>query len=410
MIILDSSTLRGVGLNSSSAELLGIIRAAGVERVGVPWVVSEELAAQQAVKYQAKHEKAVEALDALNACTPWKPATTLPDADVETVRAHSRRQLEQIAELIPTSERALAEATFREANVLPPCKVVKDIKTGGRDAAIWLTAVEFAKSNPDETVYFVSANTTDFGDGSRYREPMARDLAGVKDRFVHLTALDDVADRFAQPDEVSDADVTERLTTPPQRAAVRVIRDIKEQFPPRGPGEEFVPFKCSALGWDETPVQETAAGWIEIDASWFQSVSDVSGYRIGDHRWCVATVQWLFSGTVQLPGLQVPQTATAMSLWKTRLLFTMSDATDAPVTVLRHFPSEPVPDQLWSSRFKQLFPAPRLGELRGAGNVNLRLTDLEKAVASFAPGTRRFDPIPPFSPISPVVPREDLSD
>ncbi|MGW3981304.1 hypothetical protein [Streptomyces mirabilis] len=52
MIILDSSTLRGVGLNSSSAELLGIIRAAGVERVGVPWVVSEELAAQQAVKYQ----------------------------------------------------------------------------------------------------------------------------------------------------------------------------------------------------------------------------------------------------------------------------------------------------------------------------------------------------------------------
>jgi hypothetical protein len=393
LIILDSSTLRGVGLNSSSAELLRIIRAAGVERVGVPWVVSEELAAQQAVKYQTKHEKAVEALDALNAVTPWKPATTLPAADVEAVRAHSRRQLEQIAELIPTSDGALAEATFREANVLPPCKVVKDIKTGGRDAAIWLTAVEFARSNPGETVYFVSSNTTDFGDGSAYREPMARDLAGIDHRFVHLTAVDSVADRFAQRDDVSDADAAERLTTPPQRAAVSVIGDVKEQFAPKGPGEDFVPFRCTTLGWDGKPVQDTAAGWIEIGAVWFQSVADVSGYRIGDHRWCVATVQWLFSGRVQLPGLRVPQTAAAMSLWKTRLLFTMSDAADAPVTVLRHFPGEPVPDQLWISHRQMI--APRHGELRDAVSVSLRLADLEQAVASFSPNVRRSDQIPP---------------
>ncbi|MFE5373659.1 PIN domain-containing protein [Streptomyces mirabilis] len=408
---MDSSTLRGVGLNSGTADLLRIIRAAGVERVGVPWVVSEELAAQQAVKYQAKHEKAVEALEALNACTPWKPATTLPIADVEVVRAHSRRQLEQIAELIPTSERALIEATFREANVLPPCKVVKDIKTGGRDAAIWLTAIEFAKSNPEETVYFVSSNTTDFGDGSSYREPMARDLAGIEDRFVHLTSLDGVADRFAQRDDVSDADVLERLTKPPQRATVRVIRDARDQFPAKGPGEDFAPFGCSTLAWwnDETPVADTAAGWIEIATSRLLSVADVSGYRIGDHRWCMATVRWLFGGWVQLAGAGVPQSAAAMSLWKTRLLFTMSDDTDAPVTVLRHFPGEPLPDELLSAH-RHLFPVPRNGQFRTTGYANPSLTDLEKAVASFSPNMRRFVPIPPVAPLSPVAPPGDLSD
>jgi hypothetical protein len=73
----------------------------------------------------------------------------------------------------PTSEAALGEAEFRESNVLPPCKAIvindrgEQVKTGCRDAAIWLTAVEYAREHPEKTVYFVSRDTKDFGDAGR---------------------------------------------------------------------------------------------------------------------------------------------------------------------------------------------------------------------------------------------------
>lgn len=51
MIILDTSILRGLGLKSSTAELLRAIRESGVQRISVPWMVLEELAAQQVLKY-----------------------------------------------------------------------------------------------------------------------------------------------------------------------------------------------------------------------------------------------------------------------------------------------------------------------------------------------------------------------
>ncbi|MFI9248165.1 hypothetical protein ACIGXF_37675 [Streptomyces sp. NPDC053086] len=57
---------------------------------------------------------------------------------------------------------------------------------GARDAAIWLTAIEYAREHPDEKVYFVSKNTKDFGDGTAYPYPMNEDVAGFGERFVLL--------------------------------------------------------------------------------------------------------------------------------------------------------------------------------------------------------------------------------
>lgn len=81
----------GCGLGSGSAELLQTIRAVGTEGISVPWMVLEELAAQQAVKYWQKYEAAVQAIEALDQNTPWKVPTVLGDYDPERVRKHCAR-------------------------------------------------------------------------------------------------------------------------------------------------------------------------------------------------------------------------------------------------------------------------------------------------------------------------------
>ncbi|MFB6680188.1 hypothetical protein ACFCWG_48970 [Streptomyces sp. NPDC056390] len=70
MIILDTNTLWGLSPEDSSADLLRAIRAAVGEKVAVPWVVMEELAAQQAIKYQEQHQRAAAAVEALREVTP----------------------------------------------------------------------------------------------------------------------------------------------------------------------------------------------------------------------------------------------------------------------------------------------------------------------------------------------------
>ncbi|MFF0734107.1 PIN domain-containing protein [Streptomyces chartreusis] len=173
MIILDTSILRSFSPESSSADLLRTIRAVGAEQVAVPWMVVEELAAQQAIKHREKHEAAAQALESLRQATPWPLGMELPPRDLKAVRGHWRAKWGAVVDTIPTSEEALREAAFREANCLPPCKTSKGEKTGSRDAAIWLSAVEYAHQFPDVTVYFVSANTRDFGAGPPTPPPCA---------------------------------------------------------------------------------------------------------------------------------------------------------------------------------------------------------------------------------------------
>ncbi|WP_329149404.1 PIN domain-containing protein [Streptomyces niveus] len=132
------------------------------------------------------------------------------------MRKHWRKKFGELVEVLPTSEVVMAQALFREANALPPCKQTgspnNKKKSGARDAAIWLTAVAYAHDHPNETVFFfVSDNTKDFGDGSSHAFPMKEDIAGLGERFVHLTSLGQLLDRFAQPAKVDQAQVSNRL-------------------------------------------------------------------------------------------------------------------------------------------------------------------------------------------------------
>jgi len=82
MIFLDTCIVRSLDLKDSSADLLRALRAVG-ERVGIPWMVAEELVAQRVISYRDAHDSAVAALKEVERHTPWDTSNQLEDPDIE---------------------------------------------------------------------------------------------------------------------------------------------------------------------------------------------------------------------------------------------------------------------------------------------------------------------------------------
>ncbi|MFF8544975.1 PIN domain-containing protein [Streptomyces werraensis] len=331
MIILDTSILRSFGPESSSADLLHAIKAVCGQRIGMPWMVCEELAAQQAIKYEELHERAVQAVEALRQGTPWPTAWRIPGRETERVRDHWRKRWAPLIDVIPTSDEAVRTGLFREANRLAPCRESKGQKTGARDAAIWLSAVEYAKAHPDESVYFVSANTKDFGDGSSYPYPMGDDIAGMRDRFFLMTDLDQVAARFTETVETDVASVAEALDS----ASVQV--DVIDQSRMRFPTLFEATFRLT----DDRFLTEDAVSWWPLEAE-LGAVEDARAYRIGDQEWCTASVMWHIGGVMRSAYVGG---VIGVVTWPTTVLFSFGDSPN--LTVLRDAPPRPAsPDVL----------------------------------------------------------------
>jgi hypothetical protein len=393
LIILDTNILRGFNLDSVSSDLLKTIRTAGVETVAVPWVVLEELASHRAVPYREKHEAAAKALNRFRRATPWLVIPNrVEQLDLERFQQHWRDQYLAVVDEIPTSETALREAAFREMNVLPPCKSIaisehEKVKTGGRDAAIWLTAVEYARDHPKEKVYFVSGNTKDFGDGTAYSPPMDEDLEGIKDRFVHLTSLDEVVKLFTVPVEGNEEQVRGILSGSESLKAIS--SEAARYMPPdiwsRRKFEGAMAFLAEDLGTGEfetvttEPVQ--VLGWAGAPTVAFKDMVELSAYSIEDHVWCAATVRWVLSGPAVLDNTH--RVEAVGCLWETRVLASTTN-TDSRLTVLRGLAARPLstsefvafapPATSLAKRTvhaRKAFPAPYRGWLDQAGRQPL---------------------------------------
>ncbi|MEU0414314.1 PIN domain-containing protein [Streptomyces griseorubiginosus] len=263
---------------------------------------------------------------------------------MERLRKHWRDQYLTVVEELPTSEYALREAVFREANALPPCKETdggRSAKVGSRDAAIWLSAIDYARQNPNENVYFVSSNTRDFGDGAAYKSPMDADVADLGDRFRHLTKMDDVITRFAEP-----TDTDEELVAKTLRAA-SVLKAAKRRLG----GDERLSECCFLAGFSGGELEIGAAlSWVTMKAQ-FHSLRDVRTYRIGEHEWCTAVVRWDLAGTAFISP-STTDTATAGCSWMTSVIF-RPDPHDPRLTVLRHDPTR----ALNQDEFEKLDPS-----------------------------------------------------
>lgn len=371
MIILDTGVLRGLGLKSSLAELLRAIKESGVERVAVPWMVLEELAAQQALKYLEAHNKAREAMEQLMKATPW-PTGRAPKADVDAVREHWRQEYRSLVEVIEPSPQALRDGLYREANLLAPAHAVtaknRPVKIGARDSVIWLSAVEYARCHEDETVYFVSGNTRDFGDAASRPALLDDDLAGLEDRFVHLTTIDEVAQKFALPVKpdmawYEGALRQDRLREALGLAAMDLLAGASEEVMlQRGPytGIRESPWGGRAADPWEPEAPETDQGqpiewraWADIPAVEAFSVSDAKSYEIGGqigHIWSTADVRLLLSGTVFD---RTYDTQLVSCLWDTRIMFSYDET---PV-VLSHSRPRAYTDEERSAT-TDIFPLP----------------------------------------------------
>ncbi|MGW8603002.1 PIN domain-containing protein [Streptomyces sp. NPDC055893] len=331
MIILDANILKSISLRGSDAEMLRTLRAVGVERVAAPWIAMEEIAAQQALSYRQKHEAAVAAMDVLRKATPWGMVHGPDHYEADLVRDHWRGRYSEVAEVLETPAAAYQAAMYRETNVLAPCKTVNTgkNKTGARDAAIWLTAVDYAKTHPTETVYFVSNNTEDFGDGSSFPFPMDEDIKGIEDRFFLFTSLDAVLTRFAKEVPAEADDLPALLMSLGSRQAVMRAAWHSRTRWHRGFGVLLVDGEAPR----PLRIQHWAPHVLQMD-----SVKDVSAREIDGHKWTTATVRWLAVEDARVRRRVSGRIAYA---WETRVLLSPT-AADPSLRVLDSRPPTPV--------------------------------------------------------------------
>ncbi|MFZ4266604.1 PIN domain-containing protein [Streptomyces arboris] len=323
MIIMDTCVVRAMKLDGSEAHLLRAIRETRRERVAVPWMVMEERAAQLAIEYGKAHEKAQQALRQLQRAAPVA-VPDLDDPDLEAVRQGFRERLTQLVDVLEPSEPALREGMYREANVLPPAGWKKELKTGARDVAIWLSAVEYAKEHPEETVYFVSSNTKDFtagGGDAAYPHPMDKDVEGLGARFVHLPQLSDLLELVAPTVTVSPEQVDRLL-----ESYSAYFRRVALTRPGSSDAGALAPFPalCQATG-----TVKKAIGWFgSLEAVQFKAlkVTDVQGYRLGDQYWCIASVQW----QLVAPALFTDVASRGCCTWTTRILMPLAEEGPRP--------------------------------------------------------------------------------
>ncbi|MFD5110280.1 PIN domain-containing protein [Streptomyces cinereoruber] len=320
MIILDANIIKGTSLRGAVADVLHAIRAAGVERVATPWIAVEEIAAQQALAYTEKHKAAMDAVEALRRATPWEHVHHPKRWPAERVREYWRERYSSITEVLETSHTAYQQALFRETNQIAPCKTVNSgsYKTGARDAAIWLTAVEYAKAHEDETVYFVS-NDSDMSKDGQFLPEMQRDIVGMEHRFRLFTSLEGVVTKFATEVEASAEDVRELLDAEESHAAVlAATRTAASRY-------------RTITG---TPIRSNGRRLSGVTSNWspaavaLDKVLEVSGREVGGHHYFTAWVRWLLKDDHVIHG-EAYERAYA---WETRVL--LSTRADQAMTVL----------------------------------------------------------------------------
>ncbi|MGW2141218.1 PIN domain-containing protein [Streptomyces sp. NPDC001773] len=342
MIILDTSVLFRTTRRHANAEIIRTIVAAKVDKVAVPWTVMEELAAQKAVAYRDQHAKVQAAIQELRNVTPWPVPRFFGGPELERVREHWRNEFRELVEVLPVSEDVMKQALFREANALEPCKRVpsksRELKVGARDVTVWLTAVEYARQHEDETVYFVSGNTHDFGPGTpcTYPYPMDQDVKDLEGRWVHYTSLDDVVKHFTETTVPDMAEIASILRSNEDLIANEAWEDKQVQSAMVDPTRNnlmmvtvhpTVELEGEPVGKDGRTV---SLGWMLRPRANLEAVDKIDAYRIGDDVWCTATTRWLLDGIAALARMRP---SPAVTSWEVRVLLNASNPS-SPLYIL----------------------------------------------------------------------------
>ncbi|WNI20220.1 PIN domain-containing protein [Actinacidiphila sp. ITFR-21] len=332
MIIFDTNAVNLLPTDGPRADILRKLRGSGHHRVVVPWMVLEEMAAHQAFFYPARYQSVEAVLHKLQEVLPWKVQSNLEPLDVERLLEHWRQLYREIFEVIETSGEAAQKALQREAMALPPAKRVQrgkdEFSIGSRDAAIWFSVLEYLRANPDEHVYFVTNNSSDFGDGSHYPYPMNEDVAGMEDRLTRLTDFDDVVAEFTK--EVSGAEA--------EAAADRLLRSIAIRSQVAQTAVEVLDAATGFVGLGGTDSAVRWRAWVAAPETELLGLSGVTGHEIEGEIWYTAKARWLLYGAVDGDSDDAEYIA---CVWETKILFSAGEEDQTPTLLTQDQPSLP---------------------------------------------------------------------
>ena len=347
MIVFDANALFGLSPDASKFDLLRTLKASGREKVGIPWMVREELVAQKVLRQAEAYKEAVSAIRKLNRTSPWLSEPEPSVFDPEVARRYWCQEYERMFDVIETSGDVALRALSREAYCEKPAKGPEaKAKGGARDVAIWLSVVDYLAKNPAETVHFVSENVRDFGDGGSFPSPMAEDLEGFGDRLVLLTSFDAVVAEFTTPLGIEEEQIKEVLvglltseeTLSPLESAVKDLLAGKSAAWIGNEVSGFLGGLASADGY--APVRWNA--WLSPPKAVLRGIKEVSGHRIGMEEWYTATVDWILVGFATRPGFataaaaQTEMPAQIACQWRTKLLFSSKQGENP--TILQNWP------------------------------------------------------------------------
>lgn len=347
MIIFDSSVLYGQQPDDPKFDVLLALRQSGQQRAAIPWMVREELVAHRVLRHAQAHREAVSAIRELNRVAGTGESEPRP-FDRDAISDRWRKEYDRLFKVIDTSGEAARKALLREANCQKPAKEGAKDKGGARDAAIWFSVVEYLKNNPGEKVYFVTANTRDFGDGSEFPGPMADDIEGIEDRLEILTSFDSVVSVFSTPLAIDADHIQNDLVglLSSEAARKRIARNVTEQLAAQtGPwGGNEVQVFLAGLASANTYQPVRWGGWDTEPRVVLRRVRNAAGHRIGDDDWYTAVVDWILVGRASVPSSSImPFAVSAVPVprwiaceWRTKLLFSNREG-EAP-TLLKYWP------------------------------------------------------------------------
>ncbi|MFE9454129.1 hypothetical protein [Streptomyces sp. NPDC006739] len=243
---------------------------------------------------------------------------------------HWRGAYADVFEVIQTSGDVALKALAREAMALPPAKRCDkgDHSEGARDVAIWFSVLEFLKDNPDEHIYFVTNNTSDFGDGTVYEYPMNEDVRGFEHRLTRLQDFKEVVATFTT--EVSG----ESAAT----AAEELLRSEAMREQVAQTAVEALDSDGGFPGLGASDAEIVWRSWLAAPAVELLSVKNVTGHKIDQHVWYTADVEWLLYGSaVSTDGDSALSVA---CVWRMKILFSTDEKDESP-TILSGAPGMP---------------------------------------------------------------------
>ncbi|MGR6998880.1 PIN domain-containing protein [Yinghuangia aomiensis] len=232
MIVLDTNQLEHAQPPDGAllTMLTTIANSAGME-LCLPELVLEEHLAHYRHDVEDANRELAKAAATLRHLIPHWPGK-ISAVGIDSAVQERTRRLQEVFRILPTPDGACREGMLRETRRHPPARTSWDGPgAGGRDVAIWLTAVEACRTALS-AVYFVSADKAAFG--VQQRDVLATELTERleptdAEYFRFCTGVDDLLSQLAseQPHNLSRAALT---AAAPVREAVEAAMTGSEVF------------------------------------------------------------------------------------------------------------------------------------------------------------------------------------